>query len=294
MATYSEKDFDAKHYHDARPLYPDSYYETLLLFHNVKEGNANEFAMDVGCGSGFVGLKLTDYFSHVLGTDLSETMIQASRKNADAASKGTIEFLVAPAENAPEIVKANSVDMITAAEACHWMDMDKFFEESARILKPNGTLSYWFYLDPVFIGFPEATKLSLEFSYDSSVQKYGDSYERFLGPYFENPGHERYRSGLEGVSPPESKYYDVVRHYYHPEEHDREHTSLYIEKTITLRTYKEYCTSWSGYHNWKADNPSKPDTVDQYISKLQEILNVDLNTPISMIFPTVYTLARKK
>lgn len=250
--------------------------------------------MDVGCGSGFVGLQLTKYFTHVLGTDLSDTMIEASRATAGSESIKNIEFLQAPAERAPDRVKAGSVDMITAAEACHWMDMDQFFRESARILKPNGTLSYWFYLDPVFVGYPEATKLNLEFSYESSVKNYGDSYERFLGPHYENPGHNRYRSGLEGVSPPEDAYYDIVRHYFHPEEHARDYTTLYIEKSMTLRTYKEYGTSWSGYHNWKAANPDKPDTVDWFISELQRILGVGLDTTINVVFPTVYTLARKK
>lgn len=294
MATYSEIGFNAKHYNDARPLYPDSYYETLVEYHKQKKGNATDFAMDVGCGSGFVGLKLTDYFAHVVGTDLSETMISQSRENAHHATKGTIEFITAPAEKAPAAVKPESVDVITAAEACHWMDMDAFFKESARILKPNGTLSYWFYLDPVFVGFPAATKLNLEFSYESSVENYGDSYERFLGPYFENPGHNRYRTGLEGVNPPEKLYYDVIRHYYHPEKHARDHTTLFIEKKITLRTYKAYGTSWSGYHSWKAANPDKPDTIDWFIAELQKILGVELDTPIDVIFPTVYTLARRR
>lgn len=294
MATYSKEDFDAKHYHDARPQYPDSFYETLLDYHTQKDGNATNFAMDVGCGSGFVGLKLTDYFDQVLGTDLSATMIQISGENARSGKKESIEFISAPAEHAPSVVKASSVDMITAAEACHWMNMDQFFVESARILKPNGTLAYWFYLDPVFIGYPEATKLNLHFSYDSSVQTYGDDYERFLGPFFENPGHNRYRSGLQGVNPPENLYYEVIRHFYHPEQHGSEHTSLYIKKNITLRTYKEYSISWSGYHSWKAANPTKPDTVDWFISELQRILAVDLDTPINVVFPTVYTLARKR
>lgn len=294
MSTYSETDFDATHYNNARPLYPDSYYETLIEYHKQAKGNVTEFAMDVGCGSGFVGLKLTDYFTKVLGTDLSETMISASRANAHNATRGSIEFISAPAEKTPEIVKPESVDMITCAEACHWMDMDAFFKESARILKPNGTLSYWFYLDPVFIGFPEATKLNLEVSYESSVENYGESYERFLGSYFENPGHNRYRTGLEGVNPPKELYHNIIRHYYHPDKHDRNYTSLFIEKKITLRSYKEYATSWSGYHSWKTANPDKPDTIDWFISELQRILGVDLDTPINVIFPTVYTLARRK
>lgn len=294
MATYSKQDFDAQHYHDARPLYPDSYYETLIGFHKEKAGNTTNLAMDIGTGSGFVALKLADYFDRVIGTDLSKTMIEASRQNAISAKKDSVDFLVAPAEITPKSVKEGSIDLITAAEACHWMDMDRVFEEAYRVLKPNGTLSWWFYLDPVFVGFPEATKLNLEFSYASSVEKYGDDYEKFLGPFFENPGHEKYREGLRDVFPPEKYFYDTVQKYYHPEQNERDYTTLFIEKQITLRTYKNYGTSWSGYHSWKKAFPEKPDTVDEFISKLQKIIDVDLDTPINVIFPTIYTLTRRR
>lgn len=139
---YSEKDFDSKHYNDARPLYPDSSYNTFLNYHRQIEVNVIKFAMNVGCRSGFVGLKLTEYFTRVLGTDLSETIILNNQINAISAAKSNIDFVAAPARKSPESVQPHSVDMVTTAEAYHWMDMDKFFQETARILKPHGTLSY--------------------------------------------------------------------------------------------------------------------------------------------------------
>lgn len=42
-------------------------------------------------------------------------------------------------ENIP--VDSNSVELVTAAEAVHWFDLEWFFQEAARVLKPNGALA---------------------------------------------------------------------------------------------------------------------------------------------------------
>lgn len=297
MATYSDKQFDSTHYNTARPSYPDVFYNTIVDFHNEVEGNTTDFAIDVGCGSGFAAFKLTEFFEKVLGTDLSKTMIEQCKNDPRAAQIGSkIEFAVAPAEKAPSTVEANSVDLITAAECVHWMNHPQFFSESARILKKNGTLAYWFYLDPVFVNQPRANEIYTDYTYGSSVEKYGELYERYFNPYYEQPGHDFFRTGLEGVSPPEELFYDVIRHHYHPDKHadGPKFTTLFIKRVVTLRVYRDYVTSWSGYHNWKKDNADKPDTVDRFMDELKEAIGVDMDTPVEIIFPTVYTFARKR
>lgn len=291
MATYSEQDFNTVHYNSARPSYPGQFYETLVNFHK-DGGNPTQLAVDVGCGSGFVAFKLINYFDKVIGTDISDTMV--AQCNQDAKVNSDISFVVAPGEKAPPLIAANSVDMITGAECCHWMDHKAFFAESARILKPGGTLAYWFYLDPVFVGQPEANKIYMDYAYGSSVDKYNEKYERFFGPYYEQPGHEFYRTGMDGVNPPESLFKGVVRHLYRPEVNGNDYTTLFIQRFVTLRSFRDYVTSWSGYHNWKKDNADKPETADQFISELATAIGVDLDTQVELIFPTVYTFARKR
>lgn len=295
MTTYQNQDFDAKGYNAARPTYPDLFYDTLMEYHKSK-GNPTELALDVGCGPGFVAFKLLNYFESVVGTDFSLTMIDQCNKDPRVEFSDKVRFYATPAEEAPKDILPLSVDMITAAEACHWFDHPKFFAESARILKSGGTLAYWFYFDPVFVGNQKATDLVVEYSYDSSKKKYGDSYERFFGPYFDQPGHDIFRTTLSHISPPESEFTDIVRHYYHPHENPDgpKYTSLYIERKISLNTFRGQAKSWSGYHNWKRDNPDKPDAADELIDKLAEALGVDLDTPLQVVFPTVYTFARRK
>lgn len=291
MATYSEKDFDTVHYNSARPSYPEKFYHTLMEYHQAKS-QQTDFAMDVGTGSGFVAFKLADYFDRVLGTDISESMV--SQCNNDPRTNGCkIQFAVAPAEQSPSFVEPESVDMITGAECCHWMDHPRFFHECARVLKKGATLAYWFYLDPVFVGNARANEIYTDYAYGSSVEKYGEKSERFFGPYYEQPGHEFFRTAMATVTPPEELFTDVIRHHYHPEKNDKTYTTLYIERNVTLSVYRDYVTSWSGYHNWKKDHGDE-DTVDRFMEELAEALDVDMATPVKIVFPTVYTFARKR
>lgn len=295
MATYSEQAFDSSHYNSARPTYPDQFYEKLVAYHKENDGNVTDLAMDVGTGPGFVAFKLTRHFDHVIGTDLSPTMIsECNSRREEWKNKEKIEFHTAPAEKAPGFVAPLSVDVITSAEACHWMDHPRFFAECARILKRGGTLAYWFYLDPVFVNNPTATEIHRKYSWDSSVETEGSEYEKYFGRFFEQPGHDLYGDAMSKVSPPEELFSHVTRHYYHPYEHGRDYTTLFIEKQLSLKTYRDLARSWSGYHNWKKAYPDKPDAADQLVAEVQEALGIAEDTPIDIIFPTVYTFARKR
>lgn len=296
MATYSQTDFNTSHYNTARPSYPDLFYETLMEYHHAGPSET-KLAVDVGCGSGFVTFKLANYFDKVIGTDISETMVkQCSSDPRTVSGKGNIQFAVASGEKAPKFLAENSVDLITGAECCHWMDHPAFFQECARILKKGGTLAYWFYLDPVFVGNAKANEINIDYSYGSSVEKYGDEYERFFGPFYEQPGHNFLRSAMAEVSPPSEAFSDIIRHHYIPSEHEDgpSFTTLYIERNVPLSVYRDYVTSWSGYHTWKKAHGDKPDTVDRFMEELSAALGVDMNTPVKIVFPTVYTFARKR
>lgn len=294
--SFSEKDFDTTTYNNVRPTYPDQFYDKILEYHNLVKGNKTDLALDVGCGPGFVAFKLADRFQKVIGTDVSESMIAQCNSDPKASNKDKIEFFVSPAELSPLTIAPASVDLITGAECLHWVDMDKFYEECARILKPGATLAYWFYLEPVFVGHPKASALNEEFSYESSIKNHGTDYEHYLGPYFQQPGHDNYRHGLSHVSPPSDLFSDVVRHYYNPLEHGTtgQYTTLFIRRVVTLNYYRNQAKSWSAYYNWKKLHPDKPDVADELVNKLAECMGVGMDDPIEVIYPTVYTFARRK
>lgn len=306
MATYSEMTFNSQHYDDSRPNYPQPFYKELIKYH-TKKGDA-KLAIDIGCGSGFVAFQLVNYFDSIIGTDPSSTMIEQCNSNIPPEwlrnSPKKISFMKGTAEHHPVSIKENSVDLITGAECCHWVNHKQFFDESYRVLKSNGTLAYWFYKDPVFIGYPEANKVYTNYTYNSSFDESPDEeFERYMGPYYQQPGHDYLRSLMKEIEVPTDKFYDIVRHEYisnihgAPKENEDPYitkTPLFIKKTITMKWFLDYVKSWSAYHTWMTHHGDKYDIAEKFVAELKQKMNWNDDTEIDVIWDTVYTFARKK
>jgi SAM-dependent methyltransferase len=119
-------------YADFRPRYPAELFEYLA---EVAPGRHT--AWDCGTGNGQAALGLASHFECVIATDPSSEQL----RNAFAHPR--ISYHVAPAE-ASEI-DSRSVDLITVAQALHWTDLDRFFAEARRVLRPRGVLAVWCY-----------------------------------------------------------------------------------------------------------------------------------------------------
>jgi ubiquinone/menaquinone biosynthesis C-methylase UbiE len=76
---------------------------------------------------------LGSVFDRVVATDASEKQI------ANAHSHKVVEFRVAPAENSG--IGSETIDLISVAQALHWFDLDRFYAEARRVLKPAGVLA---------------------------------------------------------------------------------------------------------------------------------------------------------
>ncbi|KAL6453472.1 TMT1 Trans-aconitate 3-methyltransferase [Candida maltosa Xu316] len=216
----------------------------------------------------------------------------------------SIEFKIGTAEQQPDSIRPDSVDLITGAECCHWVQHDAFFKESARVLKPNGTLAYWFYKDPVFIGHPKANEIYTNYTYNSSFDTDPDSgFEKYMGPYYQQPGHDYLRTLMKEIEVPTDLFYDVVRHEYISERDGvpkisedpfATKTPLFIKKTITMKWFLDYVKSWSAYHNFMTANGGEYDVAEKFVAELKEAMNWNDDTKIDVIWDTVYTFARKK
>jgi ubiquinone/menaquinone biosynthesis C-methylase UbiE len=76
---------------------------------------------------------LAEVFRRVIATDASEKQI------ANAERHPRVEYRVATVENSG--IGSNSVDLITVAQALHWFDLEKFYAEVRRVLKPHGVIA---------------------------------------------------------------------------------------------------------------------------------------------------------
>ena len=118
-----------------RPPYPAALYEWLAAI-----ASRHDRVWDCGTGSGQAALGLTHHFRSIIATDPSTAQI------SNAPAHPQIEYRVAPAEESG--LPDQSVDAITVALALHWFDLDRFYAEAQRVLKPGGVLVAWTYYLP--------------------------------------------------------------------------------------------------------------------------------------------------
>ena len=90
-------------------------------------------AWDCGCGSGQLSELLAEFFEQVVATDAS------ARQIAEARPYPRVEYRCAPAEESG--LAAHSTDLISVAQAVHWFDLDRFYEEVRRVGKPGSVLA---------------------------------------------------------------------------------------------------------------------------------------------------------
>ena len=115
-----------------RPTYPKELYEYILSF--VKEKNT---AWDCATGNGQAAVVLADHFKKVIATDISAAQIDK------AIRKENIEYRVCPAESTPFV--ENTFDLVTVAQAYHWIKWKEFKKEVARVCKPGALIAIWTY-----------------------------------------------------------------------------------------------------------------------------------------------------
>lgn len=119
---------NAAGYSAHRPTYPPSLVDFL-----ADVAPARDLVLDVGCGSGQLSVPLTRRFSRVVAVDASAGQI------ASATPHPRIAYRVALADVSG--LDARSVDVVTVAQAAHWLDLPAFYQEVRRVARPDAVLA---------------------------------------------------------------------------------------------------------------------------------------------------------
>jgi len=115
-----------------RPDYPPRLFSYLA---EVSPGR--RAAWDCGTGNGQAALGLARHFERVFATDPSEKQL------AQARTHRRVAYSVAAAEDSG--LPDGSVELVTAAQAAHWFDRDRFWSESRRVAVKGGVVAIWCY-----------------------------------------------------------------------------------------------------------------------------------------------------
>lgn len=122
-------------YAESRPRYPDALFEWLATLVRRRRS-----AWDAGTGNGQAATGLAGHFASVIATDASVAQL------ARAEPHPAVTYRVGRAEESG--LPDGSVDLVTAAQAAHWFDLEAFHAEVHRVLAPGGAVALWSYALP--------------------------------------------------------------------------------------------------------------------------------------------------
>ncbi len=213
----------AAEYSRYRPTYPDRLFEWLAAV-----APSRRLAWDCGTGNGQAAVGLAAHFEQVMASDASAAQI------ANARAHTRVSYCVA-GEQHPQL-QAQSVDVVTVAQAVHWFDLGCFYAEVTRVLRPGGVLAVWSYRAP---------KISPQL--DGVIDRL---YRDIVGPYW--PAERRaVEEGYRSIALPfEALEAPVLR----------------MELRWDLENLVGYLNSWSSTRRYIAARGSNP--VDQVRDEL--------------------------
>ncbi|PYP57535.1 MAG: SAM-dependent methyltransferase [Gemmatimonadetes bacterium] len=140
-----------------RPRYPAALFAALARY-----APGRHMAWDCATGSGQAAIGLAEHFEQVVATDASAAQLAA------ALAHPRVRYGQATADASG--LPPRSVELVTIAQALHWVDRPAFYAEARRVLVPDGVVAAWCY------GLVE-----LGAGLDEPVHAF---YEQTVGPYW--------------------------------------------------------------------------------------------------------------
>jgi SAM-dependent methyltransferase len=123
---------NAAQYARFRPDYPPALFAWLGGI--VRQ---HRLAWDCATGNGQAAVALAAHFDSVVATDASAAQLAA------ATPHPRVRYACATAEQCG--LRSASADIVTVAQALHWLDLDRFYREVKRIVVRGGVIAVWSY-----------------------------------------------------------------------------------------------------------------------------------------------------
>jgi SAM-dependent methyltransferase len=192
-----------------RPRYPPALFDFL-----AGVAPHHDLAWDCGTGTGIAAIPLAERFNAVVATDASEAQLA----QAPPHPRITWRALREGASGLPD----HSASLVTVAQAAHWFDLDAFYREVDRVLKPGGIVALWCY-----------GLLAIDADIDAILHQFEHGR---VGPYW-----------------PEERRYIDAEYRTLPFPYERIDTPAFsMEATLTRPALLGYLGSWSAVSRYRS------------------------------------------
>jgi len=119
-----------------RPEYPDAPLDYLRERFDLE---CTGRLLDLGCGTGRLGVALADDFAEVVGLDPNETMVEFARERASVTGAENTEWRVASDADLPELApELEPLRLTVIGRAFHWMAQERTLDTLQEITEPGG------------------------------------------------------------------------------------------------------------------------------------------------------------
>jgi SAM-dependent methyltransferase len=237
---------DSAAYAKFRPRYPPALFGWLATLPSQRRT-----AWDCATGNGQAATLLLPHFHRVIGTDASVAQLRA------AEQLGRVSYVACLAEQAG--LASHSVDLVTVAQALHWLDRERFYSEVDRVIAPGGALAVFAY-----------ARLRTEPSIQAAVHHFQDA---TVGEYWP-PERELVESGFSDVVIPVEEV---------------EPPAFSIEADLTLSGLLGYVGTWSAVSRYRSAHGSDP--MPRLAKELHRLWG-DPNEPRRIEWPLVVRAGR--
>ena len=210
-------------YSKYRPTYPQTVVKAITSYVTIVGGSLG-LALDVACGSGQSTFYLKDTFKQIIGVDISKAQVEEAKRKCTTQKIDNILFRLGNGTELP--IESDSVDVVTIAQALHWLDRDKFFAECKRVLKHKGCLVAYGYGNVCLVN-EQCNTLVSNF----------------------------YRNTLQGCWHDARSHIDDEFHGIHLPFSNTKRVDMRMSYESSLEAFIGYVSSWSGYQKYCEDHP---------------------------------------
>ncbi|MEK5396251.1 class I SAM-dependent methyltransferase [Paenibacillus sp. FSL K6-2859] len=126
----------AVYYSEYRPQYPSSLIRYLIQKFSL---NGEGRLLDLGCGTGQLGLRFSDWFEEMTGVDTESEMLEEANRLSTLHRVDNVSWILGRAEELQN--DWGSFRLTILAKAFHWMDRTALLEILHHSLIDNGGLA---------------------------------------------------------------------------------------------------------------------------------------------------------